>query len=240
MIREHPRFQRTAIIFVSGVALDRARPAARATSAARWTTCRCRSCRRSCARRSRPSSSCTARRTQLEQLNRELESRVAERTAELEEASRRKDEFLAVLAHELRNPLAAIRTAAQLVGRADARTSARSTRRPASSAARSRTSAGSSTISWTCRGSRAASSSCGASRLKLSAVVFHAIETSQPLVAERRHTLSISAIDDRPRGDRRSGPADAGRREHPAQRREVHATGRPDRARRRTRTAMKS
>jgi len=36
--------------------------------------------------------------------------------AELLDASRRKDEFLAMLAHELRNPLAPIRTAAELLG----------------------------------------------------------------------------------------------------------------------------
>ena len=33
----------------------------------------------------------------------------------LQEADRRKDEFLAMLAHELRNPLASIRTAAQVL-----------------------------------------------------------------------------------------------------------------------------
>lgn len=37
--------------------------------------------------------------------------------AERQEAERRKDEFLAMLAHELRNPLAAINNAAQLLGR---------------------------------------------------------------------------------------------------------------------------
>lgn len=52
----------------------------------------------------------------------ELERRVADRTRELaevnralQEADRRKNEFLAVLAHELRNPLAPLRTAAELM-----------------------------------------------------------------------------------------------------------------------------
>jgi signal transduction histidine kinase len=52
----------------------------------------------------------------------ELEQRVRERTAELtrvnealQEADRRKDEFLATLAHELRNPLAPIRTGLEVM-----------------------------------------------------------------------------------------------------------------------------
>ena len=59
---------------------------------------------------------------QLERLNAELEDRVRRRTEELEastallrESDRRKDEFLAVLAHELRNPLAPIRNALALL-----------------------------------------------------------------------------------------------------------------------------
>ena len=48
---------------------------------------------------------------QAESLNRELEQRVHDRTAKLTEADQRKDEFLATLAHELRNPLAPIRFA---------------------------------------------------------------------------------------------------------------------------------
>ena len=47
-------------------------------------------------------------------LNRELELRVRDRTAKLEEPDQRKDEFLATLAHELRNPLAPIRFALEI------------------------------------------------------------------------------------------------------------------------------
>jgi signal transduction histidine kinase len=59
---------------------------------------------------------------QLAQLNEKLEERVKARTNELEksesalrEAASQKDEFLAVLAHELRNPLAPLRTGLDLL-----------------------------------------------------------------------------------------------------------------------------
>ncbi|MBL0418981.1 hybrid sensor histidine kinase/response regulator [Ramlibacter sp. AW1] len=59
----------------------------------------------------------------LADLNASLDRRVRERTlalqrseAQLREASRRKDEFLATLAHELRNPLAPVRSAAHVLG----------------------------------------------------------------------------------------------------------------------------
>jgi signal transduction histidine kinase/CheY-like chemotaxis protein len=66
---------------------------------------------------------------EAERLNLDLEARVAERTIELEtaiekqvelsdrlkEADRRKDEFLALLAHELRNPLAPVRNAVEIM-----------------------------------------------------------------------------------------------------------------------------
>jgi signal transduction histidine kinase len=51
----------------------------------------------------------------LLEFNQTLEQRVVERTRALQEADRRKNVFLATLAHELRNPLAPIRTAAQLL-----------------------------------------------------------------------------------------------------------------------------
>jgi signal transduction histidine kinase len=52
---------------------------------------------------------------ELRVINHELEARVGERTKALERADRRKDEFLAVLGHELRNPLAPILSAIELM-----------------------------------------------------------------------------------------------------------------------------
>ena len=121
MIRQHPRFQKTSIIFVSAVLmtdLDRLRgyecgavdyvpvPVVPAILRAKVSIFA------ELFRKTRA----------LERLNSELEERVTERTSALEattqalqEANHRKDEFLAMLAHELRNPLAPIRTAVQLL-----------------------------------------------------------------------------------------------------------------------------
>ena len=115
LIRDHPRFRQTAIIFVSGVHLsdlDRLKgyecgavdylpvpivPEILRAKVNVFVELH--------------------RKTQaLERLNLELEQRVRQRTAAIEEASRYKDEFLAILAHELRNPLAAIRAAAHVIG----------------------------------------------------------------------------------------------------------------------------
>ncbi len=55
----------------------------------------------------------------LKRSNEELERRVADRTKALRAMDRRKDEFLAVLSHELRNPLAPIRNSIYVLGHAD-------------------------------------------------------------------------------------------------------------------------
>ncbi|MES2760133.1 MAG: MEDS domain-containing protein [Pseudomonadota bacterium] len=61
------------------------------------------------------SSSLKVAKDDLMRLNGELESRVDVRTAELSAALRSRDEFLAMLGHELRNPLAPIRTASEVI-----------------------------------------------------------------------------------------------------------------------------
>jgi signal transduction histidine kinase/BarA-like signal transduction histidine kinase len=55
-------------------------------------------------------------RQQLQQHAEELTQTVEQQTRELREANEAKDRFLATLAHELRNPLATIRTAVELLG----------------------------------------------------------------------------------------------------------------------------
>src|SRR6476661_2291665 len=65
--------------------------------------------------------------SRLSDLNETLDQRVRDRTRELElsqsqlvEANRKKDEFLATLAHELRNPLAPVRSAVEIIRRGGA------------------------------------------------------------------------------------------------------------------------
>jgi signal transduction histidine kinase/ActR/RegA family two-component response regulator len=128
MMRQHPRFERTPIIFVSGVHLsdfDALRgyavgavdyiPVPVVPEILRAKV----SVFVDLYRKTR----------ETERLNQDLERRVAERTAELEalaaglrdreralkDAARMKDEFLATLAHEIRNPLAPILAAVQLM-----------------------------------------------------------------------------------------------------------------------------
>lgn len=57
--------------------------------------------------------------------HRALEESLIERAAELAQADRAKDEFLAMLAHELRNPLAPLRNAAEILQAEDATTEER-------------------------------------------------------------------------------------------------------------------
>ena len=196
MIRQHPRFQKTSIIFVSALLLtDLDRLRGYECGAVDYVPVPV------VAEILRAKVSVFAelyRKTRaLERLNAELEQRVAERTAALEattaalqEADRRKDEFLAILAHELRNPLAPIRTAVQLLRRRDLA-------EPQSMRARdvierqvqhlvcliddlldvSRITRGMITLQR--------------ERVLIDAVVARAVETARPLIDSRRHELSL-------------------------------------------------
>jgi signal transduction histidine kinase len=129
LIRQHPRCRKTAIIFISAVAsssLDRIK--GNQSGAVDYVSVPVEPE----LLRARVSVFADLyRKTEaLERMNIELEQRVAERTAQLEvdlaerkrlenaltAADQRKDEFLAMLSHELRNPLAPIRNAVQIMG----------------------------------------------------------------------------------------------------------------------------
>ena len=133
---------------------------------------RCRSCcdasratRPNSATSTSSSSRCPARMAQFSGVFVEGNDVTDRKRAEeaLRAADRRKDEFLATLAHELRNPLAPIRHAAAHQPDAAGRPRRRSSGRTRSSSARSSTWRGCSTTCWTSRASRAASSSCARS-----------------------------------------------------------------------------
>jgi signal transduction histidine kinase len=130
---------------------------------------------------------------ELEAANRTLQGEVGERKraeAALKETDRHKDEFLAMLAHELRNPLAPIRNAVELMRRKDIRESQ---------------------LDWTCavierqlvQLTRLVDDLLDVSRITrgkinvrkepvdLAVLVARAVETVQPLIDERGHALTV-------------------------------------------------
>ena len=122
--------------------------------------------------------------------NQDLEARVRERTQALERADRRKDEFLAMLGHELRNPLAPILSAIEVMQPSapeTAHTQARGVvRRQVRQMAR--------LIDDLLDVGRITSDRfvLRTAPVELSAVVAAAVETSKPLITERRHHLQVT------------------------------------------------
>jgi signal transduction histidine kinase len=136
--------------------------------------------------------------SELEQTNRVLQSEVAERAraeAALKEADRHKDEFLAVLAHELRNPLAPIRNAVEIMRRSAL---------PDPQLAWSRDVIERQVKHLTrlvddlLDVSRITRGNINLSRepVQVTTIVARAIETIQPLIAEQRHELSVAVADE--------------------------------------------
>lgn len=133
----------------------------------------------------------------LELSNRALQAEVAERARienALKEADRHKDEFLAMLAHELRNPLAPIFNAIQIMRRKPlndpqltwsrdviARQLGQLTRLVDDLLDVSRITRGKINVSR--------------ESLELSLIVSRAIETVQPMLTEKRHELAVDITD---------------------------------------------
>ena len=127
-----------------------------------------------------------------------LRLRLAERErqaalAALKEADRRKDEFLAMLAHELRNPLAPIRNAVEIIGEANPAMRERARliiRRQVGHLAHlvddllevSRITQGKVVLKR--------------ARVTLASIVDAALETARPFVAENRHDLAVQVPDE--------------------------------------------
>jgi signal transduction histidine kinase len=127
----------------------------------------------------------------LRHVNQDLERRVADRTEALQQADRRKDEFLASLAHELRNPLAPIRSAVEIlklegVPKPDADRARAVVVRQVDHMTR--------LIDDLLDVSRITNDKLNLQRgrVDLAQVVASAVETSRPIIAERRHTLGVN------------------------------------------------
>jgi two-component system CheB/CheR fusion protein len=120
-----------------------------------------------------------------------LEKELQQRADALAEADRRKDEFLAMLGHELRNPLAPIRNAVQLLRRLTppdphVRFSADLIDRQAQAMAR--------LVDDLLDVSRITRGKINLQRepVDLAAVVARAVETARPLLDARGHTLAVT------------------------------------------------
>lgn len=124
---------------------------------------------------------------------RQNEQELRRLAAELSEADRRKDEFLATLAHELRNPLAPIRTGLEILQRST----------DGDTREQVLTMIGRQTVhlvrlvddlmdvSRITRGTL----ELRRERVELATIVHHALETARPIIASRGHELTVVSLD---------------------------------------------
>ena len=160
--------------------------------------------------------------------------------AEAEAANRAKDEFLAMLAHELRNPLAPIVTAAALLRRArdagDRREQCGRHRGAAGAQPGAPARRPARRLAHHPRPDRAAPDRASS----IADAVERALEATRPLVDERRHVVSVTLPPTAAVRRRRPGAARAGDRQPAEQRRQVHRRRRAHRRGRRARRATRS
>jgi PAS domain S-box-containing protein len=121
-------------------------------------------------------------------------SRIKETEDALREADRRKDDFLATLAHELRNPLAPIRHAAKLLGIKGLDATQAQTAREIISRQVARMALLLDDLLEVSRITRGRLD-LRVERVSLNAVVKAAIETSRPLIESKKHSFSIHLPD---------------------------------------------
>jgi PAS domain S-box-containing protein len=121
---------------------------------------------------------------------RRLEDALRKLAADLSEADRRKDEFLATLAHELRNPLAPIRNALQIIGLAPERAAREQARAlmERQLAQMVRLVDDLLDVSRITRGKL----ELRKEQVQLSAAVSSAVETSRPLIDHMGHELTVT------------------------------------------------
>ncbi len=146
----------------------------------------------------------------------------------LRDADRRKDEFLATLAHELRNPLAPIRNVLHLMkhevpGAREVEHDRAMAERQVTHLAR--------LIDDLMDVARISRGKIDLRKetVDLATVVLQAVETARPQIDERRHGLTVSLPEDPIAAGGRSDPPRTGSVEPAEQRRQVHRAGWRDR-----------
>jgi PAS domain S-box-containing protein len=120
-----------------------------------------------------------------------LEQQLRQRVEDLAEADRRKNEFLGMLSHELRNPLAPIQSALQLIRMANSDPAALEWPR---AVAERQVGVLARLVDGLLDASRISQGKIELCKqeVDLATVVGHAVETAQPLCAARRHELVVS------------------------------------------------
>jgi PAS domain S-box-containing protein len=123
----------------------------------------------------------------------ELEQRIKQQTADLADQSRRKDEFLAVLSHELRNPLAPICSAIPLLSPPEG-SSETSIQKQARAIIERQVAQLTRLISDLLQVSRVATGQIRLQRevIDMNQIVGHALQTADPLIERRRHEVSMT------------------------------------------------
>jgi len=128
----------------------------------------------------------------------EMDDKIKKQAEALAEESRRKDEFLAMLSHELRNPMAAVRSAVHLLKASEKGAAPNPMRQKAREVIERQVGNLTKLVNDLLEVSRVISGRIRLTRqtVDLRETVRHATETVRSLMDQRRHAVSLSAGDD--------------------------------------------